>query len=245
MIEIKQPGERLVFRYDFADKLDGRVIASIVSIVSQPRGAGANMTYDGEGHTDTAVACEWIGGADGETYLTTVVVEDDSGQNHEIDGEIAVVDLKFTVPLGITSTYLTAEEYIARFGLDETVRLTDQAGTGTVGEALGKALTSAASRIEASLRTRYTLPLAEAPELLKDIAADLARERLHTLYPTPEVTARADRARADLKDIAAGKLELVVDAEAVEEDAGDLPTVYAPDTIFTDSLLSSYRGRMQ
>lgn len=245
MVEIKQPAEKLVYSYDFSTKLGEQSLDSIVSAVSVAREGASTLTKDNEAIDGDAVRVVWSGGDDGVTYLTTVKVTDILGNEYEIDGEITVVDLAFTLPAGITSTYLTADEYVARFGLNETVTLTDQVGTGTVGEALGKALTSAASRIEASLRTRYTLPLTTAPELLKDIAADLARERLHTLYPTPEVTARADRARADLKDIAAGKLELVVGDEMVLEDAGDLPAIYAPEQIFTDSLLSSYRGRMQ
>lgn len=246
MREIKQPGEGQVFAYDFTTKLAGQTIASITSVVSDPRGSGANMTQTAPAISGNEVKVLWVGGADGETYATTVKILDSAGQTHEIDGEIKVVNLGFTLPEGITSTYITAEEYVARYGLDETVRLTDAYGSETVGEALGNALSDAAARIEGYIAARYGLPLVAIPPVLKVIAADLARERLFTNHPTDEVTRRADQARKDLQDIAKGVLELVGAAGVlVEETAADEACIYAPAQVFTDDVLNSYRGRLQ
>lgn len=245
MTSLKQPGEKLIFSYDFTDKIGAATIASINSVTNAARSGGTTLTKDAQAIAGSAVNVTWSGGTDAATYITTVKVTDSAGLIHEVDGEIVVADLSFALPVGITSTYLTGEEYVARFGIDETVRLTDQVSSDTVGEALGKALVSAASRIEGYIRSRYELPLASAPEVLKDIAADLARERLFTLHPTEEVTARADRARKDLKDIAAGTLLLVVANQPLSEGAADVPVVDAPASIFTNDVLGAYQGRMR
>jgi hypothetical protein len=48
-----------------------------------------------------------------------------------------------------------------------------------------------------------------------------------------------------LKDISKGVMVLVSASAILPEDAGDEAAAYAPTQVFTDSVLSSYRGRMQ
>ncbi len=191
----KQPAEKRLYSYDFTEHLvGGRTISVILSATSVARSGVTTLTKVSEVIASPVAQITWSGGTDGITYLTTVRIRDNTNQEHELDGEIVVADLGFSLPAGITSTYLTADEYVARFGIQETVALTDELGGGTVGQALGKALSDAAARIEAYLAGRHTLPLAATPEVLKVIAADLARERLFTNHPTEEVTRRADQA---------------------------------------------------
>jgi phage gp36-like protein len=141
--------------------------------------------------------------------------------------------------------YLTPTEYRERFFDEETTRLTDPAGTTIDEDKLAVEIDGASNTADGYIGTRYSVPMAAAPDVVKDIVADLTRERLYSLQPTEEVTARANRARAMLKDISKGVMVLVSASAILPEDAGDEAAAYAPTQVFTDSVLSSYRGRMQ
>ena len=117
--------------------------------------------------------------------------------------------------------YLTQEEYIARFGQAETIRITDESQTGTVDAAkLQAAIDDAEEFAEGYLRARYDLPLAATPSLLKAIVATLARELLHKTRPTETVTQAADRSRSLLRDISLGRVVLAIGEDTVESDQG-------------------------
>ncbi|HYI39997.1 MAG TPA: DUF1320 domain-containing protein [Allosphingosinicella sp.] len=144
--------------------------------------------------------------------------------------------------------YLTKAEYLDRFDEAETISITDPEAVAIDDSKLDAAIQAASDMADSYAAKRYagSLPLAPVPTAIKDVVADLARERLFTMRPTEEVTARADRARAWLRDLAKGIVELVgLAGVLVEEASGDEPIVYAPEQIFTDCLLGSYRGRMQ
>jgi phage gp36-like protein len=141
--------------------------------------------------------------------------------------------------------YLTKAEYLERFDEAETANLTDPDGVTIDDTKLDTAIASASAFINGYLASRYSLPFASTPVEVKDATADLARERLFTLRPNDEVTARADRWRSWLRDVARGTVELVLEEEAVPSGAADIPAVYVPDQVFTDCLLSSFRSRMQ
>jgi phage gp36-like protein len=141
--------------------------------------------------------------------------------------------------------YLSQAEYLERFDEQETIDLTDPEGNAIDPDELAAAMEAGQSVADAYIGKRYTIPLSSPPTLVKDIVADLARERLHTLHPTDEVTARADRARAMLRDIAKGVMELPTATGIVEESASDIPAVSAPEAIFSNTVLGSYQGRMR
>lgn len=216
MRAIKQPSEKLTFVYDFTDDLGNATLSGMpVSPTpnSEPRGAGANMTMDGAPTVGaTTVIVRWTGGVDGESYLTTVRMLDTSGNSYERDGEIFVVEKAFTVPENIVSRYLTADSYVERYGVSETVRLTDEDQTRIIDKAkLETALKDATDIADGYIGTRYTTPLVSTPRVVASIVGALARELLHKSRPTPEVTAAADRARSQLRDIASGKMTLPVE----------------------------------
>jgi phage gp36-like protein len=122
--------------------------------------------------------------------------------------------------------YLTRAEYLTRFGEIETVRLTDEARDGTVDfEKLDAAITGAEEIVEGYLANRYPLPLASTPELVKELVADLARERLHKDRPTPAVTEAANRARLMLRDLSAGRMTLLLEDIVAESHAPSTPRI--------------------
>ena len=139
-------------------------------------------------------------------------------------GEVAPVD----------SPYLTVAEYITRFGVEETVQLTDVSNSGVVNEAgLGAALSDATEIANGYLAGLYAIPLAPVPGIVKQIVADLARERLHNDNPTAAVSSRADNARTMLKDIAKAVISLPVAPAAAPTYTGSVSISFtAPARIF-------------
>lgn len=111
--------------------------------------------------------------------------------------------------------YATKQAMIDRFGERELVDLTDRAEpyTGAIVDAvLDRAMTSADAEVDAALRGRYAVPVDPAPELLVDLACDLARWRLWDNDIPEAVAERAKAARASLGKIA--RHELVLDVPA-------------------------------
>lgn len=151
--------------------------------------------------------------------------------------------------------YLTNQEYIDRIGLAETIRITDEDQSGAVDPVkVTDAIFDAGEFADSYIATKYTLPLPFVPEIVKGIVVALAREILHRTRPTDAVTAQADRARAQLKDIAAGRASIPVPdgSEAPSELPAGL-TVTSNDArgrLFTDAALcdfagfGGYRGRL-
>jgi phage gp36-like protein len=207
----KQPGEARWFTYDFTELLAGRTIQSFTTATSAGRDDPTDqLTQVGAPIvSDAVVQIEWGGGLDGETYATTVKVRDSQNEDQELEGEILVAEVEFVLPQNISSAYLTGEQYVARFGFEETVRVTDQDRKGTIdGTRLQAAIDDATELVTSYLGVRYTLPLNPVPPLVRGMVADLARERLHAQRPMPAITQAADRARTQLRDLSAGRMAL-------------------------------------
>lgn len=138
--------------------------------------------------------------------------------------------------------YLEVADYIERFGNQETIILTAEEPGEVLPDTakVERAIDDVEELANGYIRQRYAVPLASAPRVIVGMVADLARERLHSNMPTPEVTAAADRARSQLKDIAAGRLTLLLDEGDVAETTGDFMSETsgdaAPATFDRDSL---------
>lgn len=88
------------------------------------------------------------------------------------------------------------------------------------------AIKYASDKIDAAIRGRYTLPLAQKPDLLKDIALDLARHRLYSRRPDgndlPDAVKEGKKsAETDLSKIARGEMSLgIEDTKKPIQEAG-------------------------
>lgn len=104
------------------------------------------------------------------------------------------------------------------------------------------ALADADAEIDPYLAPRYTLPLSSTPRVLTNHAADIARYRLHENVVPDAVRQRYQDAIRFLKDVAAGRASLGLDAaqEATPTTGG--PSASAPDRIFTTDTLKGYTG---
>jgi phage gp36-like protein len=125
--------------------------------------------------------------------------------------------------------YATLANMIDEFGSRELIELTDR-GTPRTNEidlaVLGRALARADAEIDGYAQTRYPVPLSPVPELVRGLACDIARYRLYDAVAPETVRTRYEDARALLRDIAAGKVNLGTDESGVVVAPPKAPAVF-------------------
>ncbi len=110
-------------------------------------------------------------------------------------------------------TYATQDDMIERFGLQEMIQLTDRDRAGTIDVAvLDRALRDADAKIDGFVTGRYSVPLTPVPRLIVGVACDIARYALYDDIATDGVKKRHDDAVKLLESIAAGRVNLGIDA---------------------------------
>lgn len=117
--------------------------------------------------------------------------------------------------------YCTPQDLIDRFGEAEVAQLAPATPGPVDTPRVQQACDDAGDIADGYLRARHTLPLTAVPRLLVKLTAAIARFELHLggdRQPTDQVTKDRDAAIAFLKDVAAGKADLGLDA------AGEEPT---------------------
>ena len=108
-------------------------------------------------------------------------------------------------------SYATQQQMTVRFGEAQLVMLTDRApvATGAIdASVIGRALADADAVIDGYLGGRYTLPLAEIPPLITDLAQAIAYWKLHISEPDPKTRTDFESALKMLKDIANGTIRI-------------------------------------
>ncbi len=107
--------------------------------------------------------------------------------------------------------YATQQDIIDRYGEDQLLVLADRDGDGEADEnVLTRALADAESEIDLKVGTRYDLPLTTVPDVLVQLAVDIAVYRMcnNDALVTEEIRTRYKDARATLSDIAKGHASL-------------------------------------
>ena len=193
---VKQPSETL--RPAPAFDTDAP-IAAVLGVTVAARGLipGAAALAAAATLAAGLVTLSLAGGTDGERYLVTVRVSDAAGAELESEVEVAVIDATWALPGG-GAPYLLITDFVARFGVDEVVRMTDATGSGRIDrELLTAALADAQAVADFHLGARYRVPLASVPPIVALAIADLARARL---YPrgAPDGVAEAAKAATRL-----------------------------------------------
>lgn len=240
---IKQPAEQLVYEFDFSSRLGAGSLASIDSVAITPRGQVAQLlalTVGAQAVAGAAARLRLDGGTDGELYLLTITVADASGQRHQLEAEFAVIDLAWTVP-GVTTQYVTLADFVARFGIEATARLTDEGGTGRIDKArITGALVDAQAIAEGWLAGRFALPISPTPPLLATAILDLAMLRLHRGEAPAGVASAGKQAISVLEALGKGTMTLPGTA-AVPAAAPADPVVYvSAGRQFNDTTLAGF-----
>lgn len=204
---IKQPSEELKRAVAFGTAAP---IAALVAVSAESRGlvaGSADLVVSGELGAG-ALFVRMGGGTDGESYLVTAKAEDQDGQRLEAELELAVVDGAWSMPDG-GAGYLSIAEFVARFGLEETIRATDEEGSGRIGrDKLVQALSSAQAIVDVYISNRYSVPLGTVPEIVKVAIGDMARARLYPRGAPDGVAEAAKAAEKRVEKIGEGKMPL-------------------------------------
>lgn len=204
---VKQPAEvlRLPMAFGGVATIDALVGVEVAARGIVPGAAAlvaAGVIFAG------ALTLELRAGGAGEYYLVTVTVDDAGGARAQEEVEVAVLDLAWAMPDG-GAPMLTIAEFVQRFGLDETVRMTDERGDGRIGkDLLVGQLVAAQAIVEAALGARYTLPLDAVPEIVKVWIGDIARSRLYPGGAPEGIDAPARAAMRALERVEDGKASL-------------------------------------
>lgn len=238
---LKQPGEVLRRPVGFP----GLVVAAIVSAGAVARLAlpgGAPLAVSAE-LANGVVTVELQGGVIGESYLVTVQAESADGETGEAELDVSVMDLEWAMPDG-GAAYLSIADFVARFGLPEVIRMTDGAGDGRIDrDMLVAELVNAQAVVDGYVGARYTVPLSEAPLLVRKWVGDLARA---ALYPGGAPEGVADQAKAAIKmleRVQSGAMPLQL-AVSAPEAPSDNPVLIAPgNRIYPDGLAGYGSGR--
>ena len=221
---IKQPGETL------REQLVVGGVATISAMVSigvvargyVPGGSPLLVTHS---MFAGAAMLQIEGGADGERYMVTAIVDDADGERREQDIEVAVLDLAWQMPDG-GAPMLSIADFVARFGIEETVRMTDERGDGRIGrDLLVRALTDAQAIVEMHVSVRYSLPLIPVPITLEMAIADIARGRLYPNGAPEGIDQSAKAALRMLERIQSGALPLP-GADAAIATTSDTPILH-------------------
>lgn len=132
-------------------------------------------------------------------------------------------------------TYAVQADMVTALGEDELIQLTDRADppVGAIDTGvLTRALEAADGEIDSYLASRYTLPLASVPVILRDCAIDIARYRLHDRgVPDRVKDAYKDRI-AWLRDVAAGRASVGLAPESLTPNSAGLPEMTSGGRVF-------------
>lgn len=239
---VKQPGENALYTLPIGD-LGGGAITAVADVMVRPRGLVAEveaLLVEGATFAGPNVQFRAKSGTDGELYLITITVQTDLGDMLEADCRLFVLDLAWVVPDGSGGTYIDPRAYIARYGVEELVQLTDDLGTGQVGRPLFfAALADATAEIDGYLAKRYLTPLSPIPALISNVCADITRYRLHRHAVTEDVETRYRDAIKTLERLAQGVMVLP-DVATASPASGGAPIYAAPSPVFTRQSLKGY-----
>lgn len=143
--------------------------------------------------------------------------------------------------------YGTQADLIARYGEPEIIQASDRDDppSGAIdADAVTGALDDASSEIDSYLATRYVVPVATVPNVLKAAALTVARYRLHDDRATDRIRDDYKAVISWLRDVSTGKASLpgVTEASAAGgDDAGGGNygpyAVRAPEPVFVSDTL--------
>lgn len=130
--------------------------------------------------------------------------------------------------------YITDTDFEQAFGADELADLTGDGAEFAMVEA------NVTGLINGYIASRYALPLAAVPDMLKAWALDIVRFRLWDEQAPEEVRRRYDDAIAQLRDLARGLISLPPDASGVSPAAPLEFEGYGNERVFTADTLKGF-----
>ena len=240
---IKDPAGRAHVRFEYGQPA-GMPLTGIVSVTITPRGRVTEVTpltvaAQHAGSTYALISLD--GGTDGELYLIECLVTTGDGEYGQ-RSEVLCIDLSWRIPGIALPSYVDIARFVARAGIDLSIRLTDEDGRGAIdAERLERALLDAQALVDSYLAAKYAVPLAlPAPDPIPTITYDLAVARLYSGELPAQLEAREQAARKLLADLAQGKAVLTVPVAPTA--AAPMPVLVqpGPGRIFTRDSMTGF-----
>lgn len=140
--------------------------------------------------------------------------------------------------------YITQTEISDAFGETELIDLADRDGDGFVdAPVVALAIGRAAGVIDSYLRSRFTLPLATTPQLVRECALAIVRYLLAEDHATDRVVKDYERALKWLGEIRDGKLDVGLDpASAAPAITGGGAQISGGRPVFDRDKLDAWSG---
>lgn len=142
--------------------------------------------------------------------------------------------------------YLTPDDLTAQIPAAQLVELADDDGDGVADAGVvAAAIAAAEATVDGYLQTRYPLPLAAVPEVVKRLARDLAAWELWSRRDTPDLEKRPVYYRYKdalrfLEKLAQGEVRLGAEPPPAEAAGGVRTSRPAGDRVFTRDSLRNY-----
>lgn len=131
--------------------------------------------------------------------------------------------------------YCTQADLLEQVSEDELIQLTDDAGAGSVDtDAVDRAIADADAEIDTYCGTRYEVPFATVPAIVRKWAVDIALYNLGARKPLGDDEGRRRRYEAVtrlLEKVARGVVSLGANAPAADDDAGPEATTSRDDRV--------------
>lgn len=146
------------------------------------------------------------------------------------------------------NTYAIVADMVAAFSEQEILELSniDYPDATVINEdVVNRAIEDAQAQLDSYLATRYKVPLAVVPTVIRNYTCDVARYLLDKDKPREEVTRRRDLVFYYLKDLAAGKASLPgivdgTDGSTTDAGNGDVVLFKSPGRTWTASSLRDW-----
>lgn len=132
-------------------------------------------------------------------------------------------------------SYATLEDLIERAGETEIRQIADRDNDGEIDAGVIQgALEHADNLVNGYVATKYSLPFAVVPDLVRTWAIDIARHRLHHEGPPEWVITDYDNAIAALKDVAKGAITLPIASGETPATSSGTTMFSAPEEVFSE-----------
>ncbi|WP_143869883.1 gp436 family protein [Catenovulum sediminis] len=130
--------------------------------------------------------------------------------------------------------YATLVDMVARFGEDELILLAQRDDSSVeFDEVVNQALQDATAEINGYIAGRYTLPLAQTPEVLKRNCCDIARYLLSDDRAPEQVEKRYQATIQFLRSVGKGELSLGLSNNQPSENVGTVAVIMSDGHTFS------------
>jgi len=139
--------------------------------------------------------------------------------------------------------YCTLDDIKDMMDAEEIIRFTDDADAGVVNTSVtDKAIAGADALIDSHIGTRYTVPVSPVPDIIVDLASDIAIYKIYSRRSgaPDEIRQKYDDAVKYLEKVAAGKIIIPDATSAPTSSSNDAVIITSSDKIFSRDKMKGF-----